>query len=523
MRPAIAPPTTPPPGNNPRRPPGGRIPAGPDHARCRPPVSSRARWRRRPGQPARPARKIRRRHDPSRPVPEEADGQPDPPPPRSRGPRRARGLDAAPGQPRADPAATAGPFRPVEEPDNDDGRRVLPPPGRRGPGTAPPGAAAGPGYLHPPAHGPDGAVASSAADAAASHAHPDPRAKKTTAPSRNPFPTRASRSPALSRPIPARPSTVTASTPRPGRPPAIPRPGPRPPAPQDRTIRPPQPPARTPGTTPRTTRPLNPAPHPGTDTTQPHLDHFHPPPEKHQTLQSCSSGEGAVAGRFGLVRRVQGLGRGIVVGVAPRIPLRRPRRDRTGSARGGWPGTARRGRGGGSARSGRRPAVGAAGLPWSGRPGPGRCAGRWGPAGPRSGAGARRRVEAACTRSVNVRAEVMSAIRDSFGPGVVKCWSIRSAGCCSRGVVRAGPGGFARRVPCGPIMSRMGRSAVQRVTCRPVRAADGGAVECRAHLAGSRRRAVGLVDLCGPGLEGLVVHAPGRRRAGPGRVEGGRG
>ena len=222
MRPAIAPPTTPPPGNNPRRPPGGRIPAGPDHARCRPPVSSRARWRRRPGQPARPARKIRRRHDPSRPVPEEADGQRDPPPPRSRGPRRARGLDAAPGQPRADPAATAGPFRPVKEPDNDDRRRVLPPPGRRGPGTAPPGAAAGPGYLHPPAHGPDGAVASSAADAAASHAHPDPRAKKTTAPSRNPFPTRASRSPALSRPIPARPSAVTASTPRPGRSPRHP-------------------------------------------------------------------------------------------------------------------------------------------------------------------------------------------------------------------------------------------------------------------------------------------------------------
>ena len=70
-----------------------------------------------------------------------------------------------------------------------------------------------------------------------------------------------------------------------GAPPAIPRPGPRPPAPQDRTIRPPRPPARTPGTTPRTTRPLNPAPHPGTDTTQPHLDHFRPPPEKHQTLQ----------------------------------------------------------------------------------------------------------------------------------------------------------------------------------------------------------------------------------------------
>ena len=69
MRPAIARPTTPPPGNNPRRPPGGRIPAGPDHARCRPPVSSRARWRRRPGQPAGPARKIRRRHDPSWPVP----------------------------------------------------------------------------------------------------------------------------------------------------------------------------------------------------------------------------------------------------------------------------------------------------------------------------------------------------------------------------------------------------------------------------------------------------------------------
>ena len=195
--------------------------------------------------------------------------------------------------PRAGPARTrrqpVGPFGPVEEPDNDDGRRVLPPPGRRGPGTAPPGAAAGPGCLHPPAHGPDGAVASSAADAAASHAHPDPRAKKTTAPSRNPFPTRASRSPALSRPNPARPSTVTASTPRPGRSPR--HPATRPPT--ARTTRPHDPatPATGPDprTTPRTTRPPNPAPHPGTDTTQPHLDHFHPPPEKHQTLQYSKS------------------------------------------------------------------------------------------------------------------------------------------------------------------------------------------------------------------------------------------
>ena len=56
-----------------------------------------------------------------------------------------------------------------------------------------------------------------------------------------------------------------------GTPSAVLRPGPRPPAPQDHTIRPPRPPARTPGTIPRTTRPLNPAPHPGTDTTQPHL------------------------------------------------------------------------------------------------------------------------------------------------------------------------------------------------------------------------------------------------------------
>ena len=194
---------------------------------------------------SRPARKIRRRHDPSRPVPE-ADRQPDPPPPRSRGPRRARGLDAASGRPRADPAAAAGPFGLVEEPDNDDGRRVLPPPGRRGPGTAPPGAAAGPGCLHPPAHGPDGAVASSAADAAVSHAHPDPRAKKTTAPSR----TRPPRGPPELRPQPSDPGAplrghgISAET---GAPPAILRPGTRPPAPQDCTIRPPQPPARTPG------------------------------------------------------------------------------------------------------------------------------------------------------------------------------------------------------------------------------------------------------------------------------------
>ena len=139
----------------------------------------------RPTGPAGPEDPAPTRSIPARP--READRQPDPPPPRSRGPRRARGLDPAPGRPRADPTATADPFRPVKEPDNDD-RQVLPPPGRRGPGTAPPGAAAGPGYLHPPAHGPDGAVASSAADATVSHAHPDPRAKKTTAPFREPVP-----------------------------------------------------------------------------------------------------------------------------------------------------------------------------------------------------------------------------------------------------------------------------------------------------------------------------------------------
>ena len=168
----------------------------------------------RPAGPAGPEDPAPARSVPARP--RGADGQPDPPPPRSRGPRRARGLDAASGRPRVDPAAAVGPFGPVEEPDNDDGRRVLPPPGRRGPGTAPPGAAAGPGCLHPPAHGPDGAVASSAADAAVFRAHPDPRAKKTTASFRNPFPTRAPRSSALARPIPACPSAVTASAPRPG-------------------------------------------------------------------------------------------------------------------------------------------------------------------------------------------------------------------------------------------------------------------------------------------------------------------
>ena len=236
-----------------------------------------------PEDPA-PARSV-----PARP--READRQQDPPPPRSREPRRARGLDAAPGRPRADPAATAGPSGPVEEPDNDDRRRVLPPPGRRGPGTAPPGAAAGPGCLHPPAHGPDEAVASSAADAAASHAHPDPRAKKTTAPSRNPSPTRASRSPALSRPIPARPSTVTASAPRPGY--SLRRPATRPPT--ARATRPYDPATPATGPDPRDDPENDPSPKPRTasrhrhDPTPPH-DHFHPPPEKHQTLQSCSSG-----------------------------------------------------------------------------------------------------------------------------------------------------------------------------------------------------------------------------------------
>ena len=239
-----------------------------------------------PAQPARPARKIRRRHDPSRPVPGRPTGNRtrrhhDPADHAER--EASTPLRAGPARTRRQPV---GPSGPVEEPDNDDGRRVLPPPGRRGPGTAPPGTAAGPGYLHPPAHGPDEAVASSAADAAASHAHPDPRAKKTTAPSGNPFPTRASRSPALSRPIPARPSTVTASAPRPGRSPR--HPVTRPPTARATGPYDPATPATgpEPRTIPRTTRPPNPAPHPGTGTTQPHLDHFHPPPEKHQTLQT---------------------------------------------------------------------------------------------------------------------------------------------------------------------------------------------------------------------------------------------
>ena len=271
-------PDDPSPGSNPRRPPGGRIPAGSDHARRRPPVSSRARRRRSgaagragPEDPA-PARSI-----PARP--RGADGQPDPPPPRSCGPCRARGLDPASGRPRADPTATAGPFGPVEEPDNDD-RRVLPPPGRRGPGTVPPGAAAGPGCLHPPAHGPDGAVASSAVDAAVFRAHPDPWAKKTTAPSRNPFPTRASRNSALGRLISACSSAVTALAPRPG---CSPRhPATRPPTARTTGPYDPATPATGPDprTIPRTTRPPNPAPHPGADTTQPHLTTTPPTAQK---------------------------------------------------------------------------------------------------------------------------------------------------------------------------------------------------------------------------------------------------
>ena len=206
----------------------GGSPPGRHHARCRPPASSRARRQRSPGQPARPARKIRRRHDPSRPVPEGPTGN------RTRrhhdpADHAERGLDPAPGRPRADPTATADPFRPVKEPDNDD-RQVLPPPGRRGPGTAPPGAAAGPGCLHPPAHGPDGAVASSAADAAASHAHPDPRAKKTTAPFREPVPHAGPPEPRPQPPDPGAPlhghgiSAETGALPPPSRDPAPDRP-----------------------------------------------------------------------------------------------------------------------------------------------------------------------------------------------------------------------------------------------------------------------------------------------------------
>ena len=62
-------PDDPSPGNNPRRPPGGRIPAGPDHARCRPPASSRARRRRRPGAagPAGPEDPAPARSVPARP------------------------------------------------------------------------------------------------------------------------------------------------------------------------------------------------------------------------------------------------------------------------------------------------------------------------------------------------------------------------------------------------------------------------------------------------------------------------
>ena len=267
MRPAIARPTTPPRDaiHDDRR-VGGSPPGRTMRDAAHPPHPGRGGG---DAPASRPARKIRRRHDPSRPVPE-ADRQPDPPPPRSRGPRRARGLDAASGRPRADPAAAAGLFGLVEEPDDDDGRRVLPPPGRRGPGTAPPGAAAGPGCLHPPAHGPDGAVASSTADAAVSHAHPDPRAKKTTAPSR----TRSPRGPPGTPPSAVRSRRAPPRSRHQRRDRGAPRhPATRHPTACTTGLYDPATPATGPDpwTIPRTTRPSNPAPHPGTDTTQPHL------------------------------------------------------------------------------------------------------------------------------------------------------------------------------------------------------------------------------------------------------------
>ena len=109
MRPAIARPTTPPREtiHDDRR-VGGSPPGRTMRDAAHPSHPGRGGGDAPASRPARPAR---RRHDPSRPVPEEADGQPDPPPPRSRGPRRARGLDAAPGRPRVDPAATGGPVR----------------------------------------------------------------------------------------------------------------------------------------------------------------------------------------------------------------------------------------------------------------------------------------------------------------------------------------------------------------------------------------------------------------------------
>ena len=230
----------------------------------------------RPGPSPRPTgNRTRRRHDPADHAEREAST-----PPR-----------AGPARPRRQPV---GPFGPVKEPDNDAGRRVLPPPGRRGPGTAPPGAAAGPGCLHPPAHGPDGAVASStadAADAAVFRAHPDPRAEKTAAPFREPVPHAGLPEPRPQPPDPGAPlrghgiSAETGVLPPPSRDPAPDRP-------HHRTVRsghpghrpgPPDDPENDPPPKPRT------ASRRRHDPTPPH-DHFHPPPEKHQTLQSCSSG-----------------------------------------------------------------------------------------------------------------------------------------------------------------------------------------------------------------------------------------
>ena len=197
-------------------------------------------------RPARPARKIRRRHDPSRPVPE-ADGQPDPPPPRSRGPCRARGLDAAPGRLRVDPAAAVGPFR-------DSSRN---PTTMMAAGSSPRRAVEDPGRLRR-AQQPDPDASTHRRTDRTGRSPPPRRMRRRPAPTRTPGRRRPPLPPGTRSPRgpPGAPPSAARSRRAPprsrhqrrdrGTPPAILRPGPRPPAPQDRTIRPPRPPARTP-------------------------------------------------------------------------------------------------------------------------------------------------------------------------------------------------------------------------------------------------------------------------------------
>ena len=151
------------------------------------------------------------------PSPGGADGQRDPPPPRSRGPCRARGLDAASGRPCVDPAAAVGPFR-------DSSRN---PTTMMAAGSSPRWVVEDLGRFRR-AQQPDSDASTHRRTDWTGRSPPPrwmrrcsaltrtPGRRRPPLPSGNPFPTRASRSSALGRPIPACPSAVTASAPRPG-------------------------------------------------------------------------------------------------------------------------------------------------------------------------------------------------------------------------------------------------------------------------------------------------------------------